>query len=134
MSKLSPQQFEKQSGQLPMFMQTSRVIEEVHKIDHPRVDYAMTYGGRIPVSPGDQWRKPGPQGDILRDEVSGREDLHRTIQEGKVEPIAIHRDPLLGDLLADGHHRLRAHEALGVTEIPVVHRQRPRWGYLGPSQ
>lgn len=110
--------------QLAMFMPTSEVVNEVHKIDSSKPHW----------SPADQWSKPGEQGFSLKDiKLAETRSSHRVVadlvKQDQDKPLAIY-SPGPGEpkTLADGHHRLAVHENLGHQWIPVTHRDKRVWG------
>lgn len=118
--------------QLDMIRPLRQVIDETHKIDSSHHPDALgdTW------TPKDQWERPGPSGFSLRDVKKAEAGtgmlgnrLIDAVARDKVGPVTLYKDPYTWqDTVADGHHRLASHEALGHAEIPVQHRQKRSWG------
>ena len=120
---LNERQFE--AVQLPMFMRTRDVIDNVHKIDshhHPE------WGQRERRTPREQWEAPDAEYDESLREMKQSGHSRMIVSKDQALPVTIYNYGGRVPTLADGHHRLAAHEALGHTWIPVKHRDTPVWG------
>jgi hypothetical protein len=120
---LNPKQFGAVHGeQLPMFMETERVIDEMHKGDYMGPLNASTF-----PTPREQWEYPPRSGwyslrdekrdeldDIQRHGSSRRSHFSRQRANQALEPIEV-----VNSSLYEGHHRLAYAEDEGMPYLPV---------------